>query len=95
MVAVKNQYERYYANYNAPDPAGPSLPEVYQKLPGAGKLTWHTQPWEILVDTFDYPNGWPVWALQKPHHTWHSADGSEYLVVQTGWMWVGQLPIVA
>jgi hypothetical protein len=92
MVAIKDQFERYQTNYDAPDTTGPSLPEVYQKLPGAEKLTWHAQPWEVFVDAFDYPNGWPAWALRKPNYLWQSPDGCEYLVMQTGWMWVGQMP---
>lgn len=91
MVAIKTQLERYQARYGAPDPTGPALPAEYQMLTGAEKLTWHTQPWEVLIDAFDYPKGWPAWALRKPHYTWSSADGTEYLVMQTGWMWVGQL----
>ncbi|TGD80547.1 hypothetical protein [Hymenobacter wooponensis] len=92
MIAIKNQLERYHTKYNAPDPTGPSLPEVYQKLAGAERLIWHTQPWHIYLDDYDYPDGWPAWALRLPHSSWPYEDGSEYLAVQTGWMWVGQLP---
>ncbi|WP_092737928.1 hypothetical protein [Hymenobacter psychrophilus] len=72
------------------DSTGPALPPEYQQLPGAALLTWKTRRWEILLDASDYPTGWPAWGLAKNHHEYVAEDGSPYLVVQTGWAWVGQ-----
>jgi hypothetical protein len=91
-VGIRHSIERHHRIVGDPDPDGPPLPAEYHQIPGADKLTWHTHPWEILVDSFDCPNGWPAWALRKPHYLCQPPEGDEYLLVQTGWMWVGQMP---
>lgn len=91
VVAGIRERQSYYQNiFGAPDPAGPLLPPEYQLLPGAAQLTWHTHPWEIMLDTDDYPDTWPAWSLSKPHHFYTHTDGRNFMVVQTGWVWVGQ-----
>ncbi|AHJ97539.1 hypothetical protein [Hymenobacter swuensis] len=92
VVAGIGARANYYRTlFGEPAPEGPPLPAEYWELPGADKLTWQTYPWEILVDSFDYPDGWPAWALEKPHNLYQPEDNDEYLLVQTGWVWVGQL----
>ncbi|TGE04212.1 hypothetical protein [Hymenobacter fodinae] len=83
------------SRFETPDPNGPPLPIEYHQLPGANLLTWQAYPWHIFLDDYDYPNAWPTWALRYPHSFGPYEDGSEYLAVQTGWMWVGQLPAQA
>lgn len=67
------------------------LPAEYQKVPGADKLTWQTHRWEVWYDADDFPAGWPASLLQHPHYEQQYSDGRLFLVVQTGWVWVGQL----
>ncbi|WBA42801.1 hypothetical protein [Hymenobacter canadensis] len=90
VAAIQGMRARYRDRLQEADPAGPPLPPEYRQLPGANQLTWHAHPWEILVDSFDYPDGWPAWALAKPHYLCQPEDNDEYLMVQTGWVWVGQ-----
>ena len=88
-IGAKADY--YRTLFGEPVPEGPPLPVEYLELPGADKLTWQTYPWHIFVDSFDYPDGWPAWALEKLHSLCQPEDNDEYLLVQTGWVWVGQL----
>jgi hypothetical protein len=90
VAGVGNKLEWYSSRFGEPAPGGPPLSAEYRALPGADKLTWQTYSWEILVDSFDYPNGWPAWALEQPHYLCQPEDNDEYLMVQTGWVWVGQ-----
>ncbi|MBC6699493.1 hypothetical protein [Hymenobacter sp. BT190] len=90
VVGIQKKIEWYSARFGDPDPAGPPLPPEYRALPGADTLTWQPYPWEVLVDSFDYPAGWPAWALEKPHYLCQPEDNDAYLLVQTGWVWVGQ-----
>ncbi|RSK43859.1 hypothetical protein [Hymenobacter rigui] len=90
-VGIRQSIERHQNMFGQPAPEGPLLPAEYRELPGADKLTWQTHPWHILVDSFDYPDGWPAWALEKPHFLCQPEDNDDYLLVQTGWVWVGQL----
>ncbi|GAB2783046.1 hypothetical protein GCM10027175_21920 [Hymenobacter latericoloratus] len=95
VTAIQSQLDRYKHIFGEPSPDGPPLPAEYQKLPSADKLMWQTYPWCILVDSFDYPDGWPAWALEKPHYLCEPEDNDAYLMVQTGWVWVGMLPEAA
>jgi hypothetical protein len=90
VAGVLNKIEWYSSRFGEPAADGPPLPAEYRALPGAEKLTWQTYPWEILVDSFDYPDGWPAWVLAKPHYLCQPEANDEYLMVQTGWVWVGQ-----
>ncbi|WP_022822935.1 hypothetical protein [Hymenobacter norwichensis] len=90
-VSTGKHLNNYQERFGDSDPTGPALPLEYRQLPGINQLAWHTYPWEIFVDAYDYPDGWPAWTLQRPNYLWQSEDGSQYLVVQTGWVWVGQL----
>ncbi|MDU0370288.1 hypothetical protein ACFPAF_07795 [Hymenobacter endophyticus] len=93
VVAGIGERTAYYRTiFGEADPDGPPLPAEYRELPNANKLTWQTHPWHILVDSVDYPEGWPAWALEKPNYPCQPEDNDEYLLVQTGWVWVGTLP---
>ncbi|MFD2784439.1 hypothetical protein [Hymenobacter rubripertinctus] len=91
VVGMGSKRARYRNTHGEPDPTGPPLPPEYWQLPGAGALTWTTHPWQTFLDAFDYPTGWPAWAFANPHYDYVHEDGSRYLVVQTSWVWVGQL----
>lgn len=91
VTAIRTRLDQYKHIFGDPSPDGPPLPPEYQLLPGTNRLAWQTYPWHILVDSFDYPNGWPAWALEKPHYLCEPEDNDAYLMVQTSWMWVGQL----
>ncbi|RSK33294.1 hypothetical protein [Hymenobacter metallilatus] len=91
IVSIRKMADRYQNRFGEPSSEGPPLPAAYRELPGAAKLRWQPHPWEVVVDSFDYPNGWPEWALEKPHCLCQPEGNDEYLLVQTGWVWVGQL----
>ena len=91
VVAIGERRARYGGMFGEPDPTGPPLPSEYQLLSGAELLTWTTHSWYVGLDWFDYPFGWPRWALSKPHYIMPFEDTGPYLMVQTGWVWVGQL----
>lgn len=65
----------------------------YQQLPGADQLVWYTHRWEVWYED-DFPNGWPKSLLRLPHR-YDDTDGRKFLIVQTGWQWVGMLPETA
>ncbi|MBD2716950.1 hypothetical protein KBK19_18035 [Microvirga sp. STR05] len=90
VAGIRERREWYHSLFGKPDPAGPPLPAEYQLLPGADQLTWHPHPREVELDVFDYPGGWPAWALRKPNRLRPSGEGGECMLVQTGWVWVGQ-----
>jgi hypothetical protein len=90
VAGLGERLTRSACMFGAPDASGPPLPAEYRALPGANQLTWHAHPWEVLVDSFDHPGGWPAWALAKPYYLCQPEDNDEYLMVQTGWVWVGQ-----
>jgi hypothetical protein len=81
-------YEGVFAKVAAAD--APPFPAEYQLLPGVADLHWTaraeiTTCWpEDLLDVY-------AWALQKPHRPGNTADGREVIVVQIGWIWVGQV----
>ncbi|GAB3224277.1 hypothetical protein GCM10027346_04250 [Hymenobacter seoulensis] len=91
VVSIRENRRQYLESDHEPDPARPPLPIEYAELPGADKLTWRTQPYEVWHEADDYPDGWPDDFLRRPHYEYEYPDGARYLVVQTGWMWVGQL----
>ena len=90
VAGIRERREWYQNQFGASDPAGPPLPAAYRALSGANELVWQAHPWEVWLDIFDYPEGWPTWTRRKPHYAYTHTDGSLYLVVQTGWVWVGQ-----
>ncbi len=90
VAGIRERRARYQKSFGEPDPTGPPLPPEYRQLPGAELLNWTTHPWQIGLDAFDYPNGWPAWALAKPHYAHIYENDNPYLMVQTGWVWVGQ-----
>ncbi|RSK41185.1 hypothetical protein [Hymenobacter perfusus] len=90
-VGIRQSIERHQNILGEPDPAGPPLPAEYQELPGADKLTWQTHPREVGYDADDFPAGWPASLLHHPHYEHTYSDGRLFLIVQTGWVWVGQL----
>ncbi|MCB2410160.1 hypothetical protein [Hymenobacter lucidus] len=91
VVAIQEPNENFQQWLGEPKAAGPPLPPEYQELPGADRLIWTTHAWEVLHEDCDYPDGWPNYLLRFPHHDYQS-EGRTFLVVQTGWAWVGQLP---
>ena len=91
VAGIGARTDYYRTTFGQPDPDGPPLPAEYRELPGADKLAWQTCSWHTLVDSFDYPDGWPAWALEKPHFLCQPEDNDEYLLMQTGWVWVGRL----
>ncbi|QIX63254.1 hypothetical protein HER32_19575 [Hymenobacter sp. BT18] len=92
VAGVQERIRWYATGFGDAVPEGPPLPPEYQQLPGAGQLSWRTHHWEAMLDRFDYPTSWPAWVLRKPHRPYQTPDGQEYLLVQTGWVWVGTLP---
>ncbi|MBT9392501.1 hypothetical protein KLP40_04935 [Hymenobacter sp. NST-14] len=90
VAGIGERRARYSGMFKDPDPAGPPLPPEYRLLPGATLLTWTTHAWHLGLDQFDYPIGWPGWALGKPHYVHYFEGSGNYLMVQTGWAWVGQ-----
>lgn len=92
VATIKERSERYQATFSEATPNGPPLPALYAALPGADTLTWHTYPWEAWHDADDYPDGWPDRLLTLPHYEYEYPGSGLYLVVQTGWMWVGMMP---
>ncbi|WP_426491821.1 hypothetical protein [Hymenobacter sp. 102] len=92
VVAGIDERTAYYETiFGQPAPNGPPLPAEYQQLPDADKLTWQTYPWEVGYDADDFPGGWPDSLRRYPHHEHTYSDGRLFLIVQTGWVWVGQL----
>jgi|GEM_PF-6813642 len=92
VAAVEERISWYEDLFGAPVADGPPLPAEYRQLPGAEKLTWTTHPHVAMLDTFTYPDGWPARELRRPHWYHTAENGDEYLIVQVGWTWVGQLP---
>lgn len=90
VAGVQARINWYATGFDDAVPDGPPLPPEYRQLPGAGQLTWRTHRWEAMLDRFDYPTSWPAWALRKPHRPHQAPNGEKYLLVQTGWVWVGQ-----
>lgn len=91
VAGWQERIERYEGIFGEAVTDGPALLAEYQQLPGADELTWRTFAWEELLDAQDYPEGWPVKMLQRPHRTHQTSEGEEYLLVQTGWVWVGTM----
>lgn len=91
VTGIGERQARYGGMFGEPDSTGPPLPPEYQQLPGAGQLTWTTHPWYVGLEAFDLPHGWPAWALTKPHYVHHLEGAGTCLMVQTGWVWVGQV----
>lgn len=91
LVAGIAEKQEGYAHVFAEvaEAAAPPLPAEYLSLPGVADLHWiaraeTTTIWpEDLLDT-------DAWALQKPHWPASTADGQAIIVVQIGWVWVGQ-----
>ena len=90
VAGIGERRTRYSGMFGDPDPAGPPLPPEYRLLSGSEILTWTTHPWYLGLDQLDYPTGWPAWTLHKPHYTHYFEGSGDYLMVQTGWVWVGQ-----
>ncbi|UOQ70678.1 hypothetical protein [Hymenobacter cellulosilyticus] len=96
VVAGTEERISYYQTWLAESAAdGPPLPPEYQLLPGADRLSWTTHRQVEWLDAEDYPAGWPASARRRPHWFHTTPDGNEYLLIQTGWAWVGQLPAPA
>jgi hypothetical protein len=89
-VGIRECVENYQNRHGDPIEDAPSLPTEYQQLPGADRLSWTTHSWQVLHEDCDYPNGWPHYLLRLPHYDYYW-QGRTFLVVQTGWVWVGQL----
>ena len=81
-------YEQVFAEVAKAD--APPFPAEYQQLLGVADLHWTawaeiTTCWpEDLLDV-------DAWALKKPHWPGNTADGRAVIVVQIGWVWVGQV----
>lgn len=91
VAGIGTRADYYRTMFGAPAPEGLPLPAEYRELPGANKLTWQTHRWEVWYDADDFPAGWPASLLQHPHYEHEYSDGRLFLIVQTGWVWVGQL----
>ncbi|PJJ60192.1 hypothetical protein [Hymenobacter chitinivorans] len=92
VAGIQERIPWYQDVFGPAVPDAPPLPPEYQQLPGADHLSWTTHAHEEWLDTFDYPNGWPAHELRRPHRFHTAEDGEQYLIVQIGWVWVGQFP---
>jgi len=65
------------------------LPPEYQSLPGAAQLRWTCYPVLDGLRPDEFTEQY-AWYKKKPYWTDQDADGEEWIVVQTGYVWVGQ-----
>jgi hypothetical protein len=67
----------------------PPFPAEYQALPGVAGLHWTARP-EITTLWPEEFAGPDTWEQRKPHRTTQLSTGETIIVVQIGWIWVGQ-----
>jgi hypothetical protein len=93
-VGIKEWKTRYDNAYSEPEEMLP-LPQEYRDIPGVNALHWttHRQTYHCSLEDFQYDQQMGM----KVRHYWpyEDDDGSPMVLVQIGWVWVGQAPAVA
>ncbi|TGE28803.1 hypothetical protein [Hymenobacter metallicola] len=94
VVGIQERIAAYQNWGPSSDSDAPALPPAYYRLPGADRLAWEAHPWEVMYEADEYSEGWPQTLLRLPHREYQLPNRT-FLAVQTGWVWVGQLPATA
>ena len=89
VAAVKDELNFYDNTFG--EPLTKPLPAAYLALPGVAALHWTAR---ARLDAY-WPDEFadlPAWQRQRPYWKHISRTGERMIIVQTGWVWVGQLP---
>ena len=90
LDAAIHEKQRYFESRFRLEGEAVPLPPEYLSLPGASQLSWKCY---AEIDAFD-PDEFAehyAWFKKKPHWSAQTADGNDCVVVQTGYLWVGQM----
>lgn len=89
VAAIKEHRTRYEYFFGEAHPI--PLPIEYQGLSGVAELNW-TAHEEVEVFSPEEFAELGKWGARRRHWPALTTDGAACIVVQVGWVWVGQLP---
>ena len=89
LDAAIHEQQAYFERHFSGEGAEVPLPPEYQSLPGAEQLRWTCHP---VLDGFrpdEFAEQYD-WYRRRTYWTDQDADGEDWIVVQTGYVWVGR-----